>query len=187
MDYHNTKSPENYPSPDRTGDGSRDGGSLVIRRALPADGDALLYLIDKLAEYERLTPPDQAARARLLRDMFSAPPRLEAYIALQGGTPVGYALLFETYSSFLALPTLYLEDIFILPEHRRGGIGMKFFRILVTEAHRRGCGRMEWTVLDWNQLAINFYQKIGAREMKEWKTFRLVRDDMERLLQGTPT
>jgi GNAT superfamily N-acetyltransferase len=154
----------------------------VVRRALPADGEALLHLIEKLAEYERLTPPDAGARARLLRDMFSTPPRLEAYLALLEGIPAGYALVFETYSSFLALPTLYLEDIFILPEYRRGGIGMKLFRTLVAEARRRGCGRMEWTVLDWNQLAINFYRKIGAREMSEWKTFRLVRDDMERLL-----
>lgn len=114
--------------------------------------------------------------------MFSSPPRIEAFLATLEGMPVGYALVFETYSSFLALPTLYLEDIFILPDHRRRGIGERFFRVLVTEAHRRGCGRMEWTVLDWNQLAIDFYRKIGAREMKEWKTFRLVREDMERLI-----
>ena len=178
MDMQHTKSPENLPSP-----GAQAGDSLVIRRALPADGKALLHLIEKLAEYERLTPPDDGARARLIRDMFSTPPRIEAYLALLEAVPVGYALVFETYSSFVALPTLYLEDIFILPEHRRGGIGMEFFRTLVAEAHRRGCGRMEWTVLDWNQLAINFYQKIGAREMSEWKTFRLVLDDMERLLR----
>lgn len=178
MDIQNTKSPEDLPNLD----GTRFGGSVVIRQALPADGEALLHLIEKLAEYERLTPPDEGARGRLLRDMFSTPPRLEAYLALRDGMPVGYALVFETYSSFLALPTLYLEDIFILPEHRRGGIGRKFFRTLVAEAHRRGCGRMEWTVLDWNTLAINFYEKLGAREMKQWKTFRLVRDDMTRLL-----
>jgi len=177
MDIQHTKSPENLPNR-----GGHAGRSLFIRRALPADGKALLHLIEKLAEYERLTPPDEGARARLIRDMFSTPPRIEAYLALLEAVPVGYALVFETYSSFVALPTLYLEDIFILPEHRRGGIGMEFFRTLVAEAHRRGCGRMEWTVLDWNQLAINFYQKIGAREMREWKTFRLVRDDMERLL-----
>lgn len=155
---------------------------MVIRRAVPSDGKALLQLIERLAEYERLAPPDEGARVRLLRDIFSTPPRLEAYLAHRDGVPVGYALAFETYSSFLALPTLYLEDIFILPEHRRGGIGMRFFRTLVAEAHRRGCGRMEWAVLDWNELAINFYRKIGAREMKEWKTFRLVREDMETLL-----
>jgi GNAT superfamily N-acetyltransferase len=155
----------------------------VIRRAVESDGGAILHLIEKLAEYERLPPPDEGARTRLLRDMFSTPPRLEAHVALLEGIPVGYALFFETYSSFLALPTLYLEDIFILPEHRRGGIGMKFFRTLVAEAHRRGCGRMEWAVLDWNELAINFYRKVGARELKEWKTFRLVRDDMEQLLR----
>jgi len=163
--------------------GAKAGATLVIRRAAPTDGQALLHLIEKLAEYERLVPPDEGARARLVRDMFSTPPRIEPYLALQEGVPVGYALVFETYSSFLALPTLYLEDIFILPEHRRGGIGMKFFRTLVAEARRRGCGRMEWTVLDWNRPAINFYERIGAREMREWKTFRLVREDMERILR----
>ncbi len=179
MDLQHTKSPENLPNQG----GAKAGATLVIRRAEPADGQALLHLIEKLAEYERLVPPDEGARARLVRDMFSTPPRIEPYLALQGGVPVGYALVFETYSSFLALSTLYLEDIFILPEHRRGGIGMKFFRTLVAEARRRGCGRMEWTVLDWNRPAINFYEKIGAREMREWKTYRLVREDMERILR----
>ena len=183
MNTQHTKSPEKLPDRGAAATGSTPPASLVIRRAIPADGEALLLLIEKLAEYEHLTPPDEGARARLIRDMFSTPPRIEAYLALLDGLPVGYALVFETYSSFLALPTLYLEDIFVLPEHRRGGIGMRFFRTLVAEAHRRGCGRMEWTVLDWNTPAINFYRKIGAREMSEWKTFRLVRDDMGRLLQ----
>ncbi len=183
MNTQNTKSPEELPNRGPASPVSTAMASLVIRRAVPADGEALLHLIGKLAEYEHLTPPDEGARTRLVRDMFSTPPRIEAYLALLDGLPVGYALIFETYSSFLALPTLYLEDIFVLPEHRRGGIGMRFFRTLVAEAHRRGCGRMEWTVLDWNKLAINFYRKIGAREMSEWQTFRLVRDDMERLLQ----
>ena len=183
MNSQNTKSPEELPDRGAAAPGSTARASLVIRRAIPADGEALLRLIEKLAEYEHLTPPDEGARGRLVGDMFSTPPRIEAYLALLDGLPVGYALVFETYSSFLALPTLYLEDIFVLPEHRRGGIGMRFFRTLVAEAHRRGCGRMEWTVLDWNTPAINFYRKIGAREMHEWKTFRLVRDDMGRLLQ----
>lgn len=182
MDIQYTKTREYSPDGGGAPGAIQAGGSVVIRRAVPSDGGALLQLIEELAGYERLAPPDEDARARLLRDMFSTPPRLDAYLARLDGVPVGYALVFETYSSFLALPTLYLEDIFILPEHRRGGIGLRFFRMLVAEAHRRGCGRMEWAVLDWNQPAINFYRKIGAREMKEWKTFRLVRDDMERLL-----
>jgi GNAT superfamily N-acetyltransferase len=178
MDPYDTKSGET----NATGGEPRPGASVVIRRALPADGATLLHLIERLAEYERLAPPDAGARTRLLRDMFSEPPRIEPYLALLEGAPVGYALVFETYSSFLALPTLYLEDIFILPEHRREGIGVRFFRTLVSEAHRRGCGRMEWTVLDWNRPAIDFYEKMGARQMSEWKTYRLVRADMERIL-----
>jgi GNAT superfamily N-acetyltransferase len=160
-------------------------GSISIRRATPEDGQGLLQLIEKLAEYERLDPPDAGARSRLLRDIFSTPPRIEPYLALLDGTPAGYALVFETYSSFLALPTLYLEDLFILPEHRRRGIGMRLFAALLEEAHRRGCGRMEWSVLDWNRLAIDFYEKIGARHMAEWKLFRIARGDMEKLA-GTP-
>ena len=182
MKTQNTKSNHELPNQTPPPGDSGPGEDVLIRRALPGDGPALLFLIEKLAEYERLTPPDKGARSRLIHDMFSTPPRIEPFLALLGGLPVGYALVFETYSSFLALPTLYLEDIFILPEHRRAGIGMKFIRTLITEAHRRGCGRMEWTVLDWNQLAISFYEKLGARELKEWKTFRLVREDMERFL-----
>ena len=83
----------------------------------------------------------------------------------------------------MALPTLYLEDIFVLPEYRKLKIGIAIFKTMVAEAHRRGCGRMEWTVLDWNTLAIDFYKKIGARHMNEWHLFRLTRPDMERILR----
>jgi GNAT superfamily N-acetyltransferase len=88
--------------------------------------------------------------------------------------PVGYAIVFETYSSFLAKPTLYLEDIFILPAHRGKGIGLKLFRHCVAEAKRRRCGRMEWCVLDWNKNAVRFYDTYGARQMKQWLLYRLV-------------
>ena len=90
-----------------------------------------------------------------------------------GKFTVGYAIVFETYSSFLALPTLYLEDIFVLSEYRRHGIGLKLFRYCCAEARRRGCGRMEWVVLDWNKSAIRFYNRLGAKRMKEWQLYRL--------------
>jgi GNAT superfamily N-acetyltransferase len=94
---------------------------------------------------------------------------------------VGYALTFETYSSFLARPTLFLEDVFVLPEHRRGGIGTMVLRHLAREALRRGCGRMEWMVLTWNEPAIQFYDKLGAKRLEDWAAYRLAGKDLERV------
>jgi len=156
--------------------------SCTIRPAQPADAASILGLVRGLAEYEKLAPPDEAAQQRLIRDMFSTPPRIQAFLAEVNGTPAGYAFIFETYSSFLALPTLYLEDFFVLPEERGKKVGLALFRAMVREAHRRGCGRMEWAVLDWNQLAIDFYDRAGARQLKEWKYYRLTRADMETML-----
>jgi GNAT superfamily N-acetyltransferase len=143
----------------------------------------LLALIDALAEYEKLDPPDAAAKQRLINDLRGEHPRFEAYLAELDDRAVAYAFVFETYSSFLALPTLYLEDIFVLPDYRKMKIGVTLFKAMVAEAHRRGCGRMEWSVLDWNQLAIDFYKNLGARHMNEWQLYRLSRADMERILQ----
>ena len=103
-------------------------------------------------------------------------------VAVYRGRVVGYAITLFTYSSFLALPTLYLEDLFVLESHRGQGAGYRLFTHCVEEAHRRGCGRMEWQVLDWNRLAIDFYERLGARQMKEWLPYRMVREDMEALL-----
>lgn len=158
---------------------------ITVRSAAPPDADALLRLVRSLAEYEKLPPPDPEAQKRLLRDTFSTPPKIQALLAEYEGTAAGYAFIFETYSSFLALPTLYLEDIFVLPEYRKRKIGSELFLAVVREAHRRGCGRMEWSVLDWNRLALSFYEKMGARHMREWQLYRLVRADMERLLFPT--
>lgn len=156
--------------------------AIAVRKALPSDAEALLRLVRGLAEYEKLPPPDPDARNRLIRDAFSSPPKIQAFLAEYEGRAVGYAFVFETYSSFLALPTLYLEDIFVLPEYRNKKVGLSLFLAMVREAHDRGCGRMEWAVLDWNQLALKFYRNLGARHMNEWQLFRLVRSDMEHLL-----
>jgi GNAT superfamily N-acetyltransferase len=160
-----------------------DHSAIAIRRATREDSGAILSLVDALAAYEKLTPPDAAAKARLIRDMTAHPPRFEAYLAEFEGRAIGYAFVFETYSSFLALPTLYLEDLFVLPEYRQKKAGYALFTAMVGEAHMRGCGRMEWTVLDWNQLAIDFYKRLGATHMKEWQLYRLVRGDMERIIK----
>ena len=146
----------------------------------------MLALIDALAAYEKLEPPDAKARERLINDMGGERPRFEAYLAETDGAAIGYAFVFETYSSFLAQATLYLEDIFVLPSYRRQRVGYMLFKEMVAEAYRRGCGRMEWTVLDWNRLAIDFYQRNGARHMKEWHLYRLTRDEMKNILDSPP-
>jgi GNAT superfamily N-acetyltransferase len=159
---------------------------VTVRKATPADGPTILRLVEGLAQYEKLPPPDKAAQQRLLSDMFSARPRLDAYLGECEGAAAGYAFVFETYSSFLALPTLYLEDIFVLPEYRGQKVGYFLFRHLAEEAVRRGCGRMEWMVLDWNTHAINFYNRLGATHMKEWQLFRMVREELSSFLASTP-
>ncbi len=147
---------------------------LVIRPIRKSEGRTFLRLIDALADFEKLRRPAPAARRRLLRDAFGKNKRFDAFLAFHDRTAVGYAIVFETYSSFLARPTLYLEDIFILPEYRSHGIGGRLFRRCLSEAKKRRCGRMEWVVLDWNKGAIRFYERIRARLMKEWLLYRIV-------------
>jgi GNAT superfamily N-acetyltransferase len=155
--------------------------SVTIRRAERADFPALFQLIVALADFEKLDPPDAAAQARLQRDGWPADgahARFEVWLAevTEKGTTraVGYAITFETYSSFLARPTLYLEDLFLLPSHRRLGIGKTMLQTLVADATRRGCGRVEWVVLDWNTEAQKFYDRFGAKHLTEWQTYRVV-------------
>ena len=153
-----------------------------VRKIQPADGPVLLKLIDALAGYEKLDPPDDAAKARLIHDLFTERPRVESYLAFVDGIPAGYTFIYETYSTFLALPTLFLEDLFVLPEFRSRKVGSALFRAMIREAHTRGCGRMEWTVLDWNQLALDFYNHYGATNLREWLPHRFTRADMDRIL-----
>jgi len=157
-------------------------GSIVVRPASRDDAELFLRLVDALADYEKLDRPTTEARGRLVRDGFGERPIFHPYLVELEAKAVGYAITFFTYSSFLALPTLYLEDLFILPEARGKGAGKALFRHLVAEAVERGCGRMEWVVLDWNQLAIDFYERLGARRLNEWYTYRLTREQMEGML-----
>jgi GNAT superfamily N-acetyltransferase len=140
----------------------------------------LLDLIDGLADYEHLPRPDAAARERLARDAVAEPPRFRALLAEIGGAVVGYALYFETYSSFLASPSLYLEDIFVRPQARGCGAGAALFRACAREALERGCGRMEWQVLTWNKLALDFYGRRDAQPLEDWRPFRLTGAALER-------
>src|SRR5262249_19018274 len=112
---------------------------------------------------------------------FGERPRFDIFLADVDGQTVGYAFVFETYSTFLARPTLYLEDLFVLPAYRSQRIGYALFRYCAAEAQRRDCGRMEWTVLDWNTNAMKFYDRQGATHMKEWYFYRLTRDAIDRL------
>jgi len=144
--------------------------------------EQLFFLILALAEFEKLPPPNDEAKLRLMRDCLSSSPRFEAYLAYCDNVIVAYAIIFETYSSFLAKPTLYLEDIFVLPDERRKNIGKQFFKFLATLANERNCGRMEWCVLDWNTSAQNFYKKFGATHLKEWCYFRLTEDELKKII-----
>jgi GNAT superfamily N-acetyltransferase len=150
--------------------------TAVIRKAVASDEPAIFALVDALADYEKLERPSAEARSRLIRDLFGSQPRIDCFLAFMDGYPCGYAIILETYSSFLAMPTLYLEDLFVLEEYRKRRVGRALFDTALAEAKRRGCGRMEWTVLDWNQLAIDFYRKLGAKHMKEWQLYRLALD-----------
>jgi len=147
--------------------------SLEIRHIVEADLPAVLDLIDGLADYEKLPRPDAAARDRLAADAFADPPRFHVLVADARGTLIGYAFYFYTYSTFLARPTLYLEDIFVLPEWRGQRAGIALFRACTRAAVERGCGRMDWQVLTWNQPSIDFYKRLGARQMDDWYSFRL--------------
>jgi GNAT superfamily N-acetyltransferase len=155
--------------------------AISVRRAQEQDAKTLLRLVEELAHYEKLAPPTEEAKARLVTDAFSERPRFEAWIAELDGDAAAYAIVFETYSSFLALPTLYLEDLFVLPDCRRKGVGEALFKRLAAEALQRGCGRMEWVCLDWNRLGQDFYAKLGARQLGDWVSYRLTVEEMAAL------
>ena len=159
---------------------------IAIRKATASDADLLISLILGLAEFEKLEPPDKAAQQRLVADAFGPHPRFEVFLAEVEAKVAGYAVSFETYSTFLALPTLYLEDLFVLPEFRGKRVGYALMLFLAQEAVKRGCGRMEWTVLDWNQHAIDFYKRLGGQHLEEWYYYRFDRPTLERLAATSP-
>lgn len=153
----------------------------LMREHVPA----FCRLVIALAEFEKLPPPDETAQARLVEDALGEKPRIEVWLAFvnEDAAPCGYMILVETYSSFLALPTLYLEDLFVLPERRKMGVGGTLLKKVVSLAHERGCGRVEWTALDWNVNAQQVYeQRMGAKRMSEWFLYRMTQEDMQNLL-----
>lgn len=145
---------------------------IIVRRGRRTDSEQFLGLVLALAEFEKLEPPSVQGRKRLAADVF-VKKRISLLVAADGKKLVGYALYFYTYSSFVARPTLYLEDLFVLQEYRKLGAGLGLFRRCVEEAVSSGCGRMEWAVLAWNQKAIDFYERMGARRLDDWRVYRL--------------
>ena len=146
---------------------------LTIRPAEKVDAPLILQFIRELADYEKLLDQAVATEADLLRDGWSAEPKFRCIIAEWDGTPAGFGLYFFNYSTFQGRPGLYVEDVFVRPEFRGRGIGKGIFIHLAQEAVRQNCGRFQWQVLDWNKPAIDFYDSLGAKTMKEWLTMRV--------------
>jgi GNAT superfamily N-acetyltransferase len=162
-------------------------GRLVIRPGTVRDVPTILALIRGLAEYERLAHQMEATAARVRAHGFGPRRYFQTLICRRGGKPVGFALYFFTYSTFLARPTLYLEDLFVVPAERRNGVGSRLLARLAQIAVERKCGRMEWSVLDWNTPARDLYFKLGAKAMEEWTVFRMTPDAFGRLARDGVT
>ena len=145
------------------------------------DVPLILRLIQGLAVYEKLAHEVTATEAGLRETLFSARPAADVVIAYAGDTPAGFALFFPNYSTFLGTPGLYLEDLFVLPEWRGHGLGLALMKHLARTAVARGCGRFEWSVLDWNAPAIGFYEGLGAKLMDGWSIVRVTGDALTRL------
>ncbi len=144
----------------------------VVRKARKTDFENVFKLIVELAHFEKLAPPSKTAKKRLFYDSFGSKRKNNILVAQAENEIVGYAFYFFTYSSFLARKTLYLEDIFISHKYRTKGIGKQIFKELIKTAEKEKCGRMEWCVLDWNKNAIRFYNKLGAKPLKDWIYYR---------------
>jgi GNAT superfamily N-acetyltransferase len=151
--------------------------TLVIRPATAADVPAIADLIRGLARYEKLEQDVTLTEQLLAKSLFGPRPYAETLLAEESqdpaGMPIGFALFFHNFSTFLALPGIYLEDLFVVPEHRGRGVGRALLKELAHIAVERGCGRLEWSVLDWNRDAIGFYERLGATPNSEWTVYRL--------------
>ncbi len=154
---------------------------VMIRAATPADVAAMHALMYELAVFEKLTDLFVATPEGVHDALFGARPASEAMVAERDGRIVGYALFFHNFSTFLGRRGLYLEDLYVQPSERGSGLGTQMLRRLAALAVERQCGRFEWTVLDWNQPAIDFYQKMGATVLPEWRVVRVTGNALEQL------
>ena len=157
---------------------------LNLRAATPADVPVLFELIKALAEYEKLSHAVTGNAASLEAHLSGVRPYAEAIVAEFAGQPVGFSLFFHNYSTFLTQPGIYIEDLFVLPEYRGRGIGKELVTYVAQLAQERNCGRLEWSVLDWNQPAIGFYKRIGASILDEWRICRVTGDSLSSLASG---
>jgi len=155
--------------------------AFSIRPARLGDEHALFALVRALAEYENLSHAVTGSAEKLAQDLFGPHAAAEALLAEVDNQPLAFALFFHNYSTFLTQRGLYLEDIFVLPEHRGRGIGKALLSEVANIARERGCGRLEWSVLDWNQSAIDFYQSLGANVLPDWRICRVVGDGLQAL------
>jgi GNAT superfamily N-acetyltransferase len=154
---------------------------LTIREATQDDLATINLMIHGLAEYERLAHECRATEEKLRRTLFAQPRYAECVIARLGTAAVGFALFFHNYSTFEARPGLYLEDLFVLPQHRGAGVGRALLQHLARIAVARDCARFEWAVLDWNEPAIGFYRSLGAQPMSDWTVMRLSGEALQQL------
>ena len=154
---------------------------LRIEEAREKDVPLILQFIRQLAEYEKELARVTATEEILRTTLFGPKPYAEAVIVYVGDEPAAFAIYFFSYSSFTGLPNLYLEDIFVRPNFRGLGVGKELLAFLARRAGERGCGRMEWAVLNWNESAIGFYEKLGAEPVRDWTIFNLAKEEMERL------
>jgi GNAT superfamily N-acetyltransferase len=164
-----------------TSPSDRPPSTLAIRFATPADVSTILHLIRSLAGYEKLEHEVVASEAGLHATLFAPRPAAEVLIAELAGSPVGFALFFPNYSTFLGKPGLYLEDLFVEPAARGQGVGLALMSALARITAERGYGRFEWAVLDWNTPALEFYRALGAVPQSEWTVQRLTGAPLERL------
>jgi GNAT superfamily N-acetyltransferase len=159
----------------------KEATDFIIRRACVEDVPVILHLIRDLATYERAPDEVTATEEQLVDVLFGERPAAEVLLAFEGKLPVGFAVFFYNFSTWLGRPGLYLEDLFVKLEKRGQGYGRALLVALAKIARDRGCGRMEWAVLDWNEPAIKFYRTLGAKPMDDWTVFRLKRDGIARL------
>ncbi|MBO9541073.1 GNAT family N-acetyltransferase [bacterium] len=159
---------------------------MTIRFATPEDVPAILGLIKDLADYEQLLHEVEANEERLHAHLFGDRPYVEVLMAEEDGELAGFALFFHNYSTFLAKPGIYLEDLFVKPTFRGKGIGKALLVRLAQLTVERDCGRLEWSVLDWNEPSIQFYKAQGAKAMDEWTVYRVTGDKLSRLAAGEP-
>lgn len=160
-----------------------DTNQLTFRFAREEDVPQILFFIKQLAIYEDMLE-EVVATEELLREWIFEKKRAEVIFAVEDDAPVGFALFFHNFSTFLGRSGVYLEDLFVLPEHRGKGYGKGLLRRLAQIALERGCGRLEWVCLDWNKPSIDFYLSLGAKPMDEWTIYRLAGDTLQRMADG---